>query len=69
MNWLTALFTSGSIANDIIALAVVITVGVFLTRIKIGGIGIGITWILFAGIAFGHLGLGMSNQLLGFVKE
>ena len=69
MNWLTVLFTSGSIANDIIALAVVITVGVFLTRVKIGGIGIGITWILFAGIAFGHLGLGMSNRLLGFVKE
>ena len=69
MNWLTALFTSGSIANDIIALAVVIAVGVFLTRIKIGGIGIGITWILFAGIVFGHFGLGMSSQLLGFVKE
>lgn len=69
MNWLTALFSGNSIAGDIITLSLVICLGVFLTRVKFGSIGIGVTWILFAGIVLGHFGLGMSGGTLGFVKE
>ena len=69
MNWFTNLFTSNSIAHSVIIIALVITIGIFLGRIKVKGISLGITWILFAGIAFSHFGLTIDAHLLHFIKE
>ena len=38
-------------------------------KVKIGGITLGVTWILFVGIAFGHFKMGIDPKVLGFVKE
>ena len=43
-----------SVAHTIFVLAAVIASGIALSRIKIKGISLGMTWILFTGIAFGH---------------
>lgn len=74
MEWLKELFMgseawSGGVAHSVLILALVIATGVALGKIKIGGISLGITWILFAGIAFGHFGMGLDENLSRFVKE
>jgi putative transport protein len=69
MEWLKTLFTNESVAQSVVILAAVISVGILLSKIKIANISFGITWILFAGIAFSHFGLKINSQMLHFVKE
>ncbi|MEG1118809.1 MAG: putative transporter [Bacteroidales bacterium] len=69
MNWFTDLILGGGIAHSVLVLALVITLGISLGKVKIGGISLGITWILFVGIAAGHFGLVLEPHLLHFVKE
>lgn len=60
---------SGGIAHSILILAVVISLGVMLGKIKIAGISLGVTGILFAGIAFSHFGMSIDAELMHFLKE
>jgi len=69
MEWISNLFFGGSVAQSVIVLACVITIGLTLSKIKIAGISFGVTWILFVGIAFSHFGLVMDVHTLHFVKE
>lgn len=69
MNWLSDLFTGSGPAQAIVVLTCVITVGLGLARVKIGGVSLGITWILFAGIFAGHLGLTLQPETLHFMRE
>jgi putative transport protein len=69
MEWISNLFFGGSVAQSVIVLACVITIGLILSKIKIAGISFGVTWILFVGIAFSHFGLVMDVHTLHFVKE
>lgn len=59
----------GGVAHSVLILALVITIGICLGKIKIGGISLGVTWILFVGIAFGHFNLSLDSHLLHFLKE
>lgn len=69
-DWFIKLFTGTGVAHSILLIAVVIAVGLFFARIvKIGGVSLGITWILFAGIAAGHLGFVLDSTTSHFVKE
>ena len=63
------LLFGSSTAHIIFILAATIALGTLLGKIKIGGISLGVTWILFVGIAFGHFGMGIDPKVLGFVKE
>ena len=64
MEWLYNLFMSNSVAHVVFTLALVITLGVMLSRIKIAGISFGVTWILFVGIAAGHFGMTIEHETL-----
>ena len=56
MDWLQNLFVNTeSIAHIIVLFALVISVGIGLGRIKMFGISLGVTFVLFAGILAGHL--------------
>ena len=56
MEWLVNLFTNTeSVAHIALLYAVVIAVGVYLGKIKVFGISLGVTFVLFAGIVIGHL--------------
>ena len=59
----------GGVAHSVLILSLVIAFGVMLGKIKIAGISFGVTWILFVGIAFGHLGFNINEHLIHFVKE
>ena len=60
-----------SVAHTVFVLAAVIASGIAFSRIKIKGISLGMTWILFTGIAFGHfLDSGtIHHDTLHFIKE
>lgn len=70
MDWLINLFTAtDSVAHIALLYASVIAVGVFLGKIKIGGISLGVTFVLFAGIAAGHFGFTATPSVLAFLQE
>ena len=57
MQWLADLLLSGGgVAHTVILFSLVISLGVFLgNKVKIGGISLGVTWILFVGILVGDI--------------
>ena len=68
--WLTNLFTAtDSVAHIALLYAVVIAIGVYLGKIKIFGISLGVTFVLFAGIVAGHIGFTAPNDILTFVQD
>lgn len=70
MEWLINLFTAtDSVAHIVLLYAIVIAVGVYLGKIKIGGISLGVTFVLFAGIAAGHIGFTATPSVLSFLQE
>ncbi|WP_443732874.1 putative transporter [Xylanibacter rarus] len=70
MDWPINLFTTtDSVAHIVLLYAIVIAVGVYLGKIKIGGISIGVTFVLFAGIAAGHIGFTAPTNILSFLQE
>ncbi|MBQ7773187.1 MAG: putative transporter [Bacteroidales bacterium] len=69
MNWLNELITGTSIAHAVLVLSGVVALGVLLSRIKICGVSLGVTWILFVGIIAGHFGLTVDPSINNFIKE
>ena len=69
MNWFNDLITGTSIAHSVLVLSGVTALGVLLSRIKICGVSLGVTWILFVGIIAGHFGLTVEHNVLHFIKE
>ena len=70
MDWIVNLFTnSESVAHIALLYAIVIAIGVYLGKIKIGGISLGVTFVLFAGILAGHVGFTGPKEILTFVQD
>ena len=70
MDWLYQLFTNNeSVAHIALLYAFVIAVGVYLGKVKIFGISLGVTFVLFAGILAGHFHFTAPLPILTFVQE
>ena len=69
MEWFCSLIWGEGIAHTILVLAIVIAAGITLGKIKIKGVSLGVTWILFVGIVAGHFGLTLNHDTLHFIKE
>ena len=70
MDWIINLFTNTeSVAHIALLYAIVIAIGVCLGKIKIGGISLGVTFVLFAGILAGHVGFTGPKEILTFVQD
>ena len=69
MEWIVELFTGTSIAHTAFLYALVIAAGVLLGRVKIFGVSLGVTFVLFVGILMGHFGLAIDAPILNFMKE
>jgi putative transport protein len=69
LDFLNELFTKPSIAQNLIALALTISVGLTIGRIHIGRISIGVAGVLFAGILLAQLGIHADHTILDFVRE
>ena len=70
MEWLINLFVSpDSVAHIALLYALVIAIGVYLGKIKFGGIALGVTFVLFAGILAGHVGMTAPTNILTFIQD
>ena len=68
--WLINLFSkTDSVAHIALLYAIVIAIGVYLGKIKIFGISLGVTFVLFAGIVAGHLNFTAPTDILTFVQD
>ena len=63
------LFTGSGVGPTILYLAVSIFVGLLLGKIKIAKISLGITWVLFVGIALSACGVSLNAEMLHIIKE
>lgn len=59
----------GGVAHSVMILALVITLGLSLGKLKVKGVSLGLAWILFIGLIFGHYSLNLDAHLLHFLKE
>ena len=70
MDWLeNLLFNSDSIAHIVLLYSIVISLGVLLGRVKIFGVSLGVTFILFVGILMGHFGFNGNLEIINFVQD
>lgn len=63
------LFFGQGTGHSIMLLALVIAIGLLLGKIKVKGVSLGSTWILFVGILLSHFGFRADASLLHFLKE
>lgn len=71
MDFLFDLFVPGntSLASTLMLLSFVIAAGVYLGKLKLCGISLGVTYVLFVGILLGHFGYTIDAGVLKFVRE
>lgn len=69
MNWLTELLMGEGIGHSILLLSFVIAAGIQLGKIKVFGVSLGITLVLFVGIVMGQLGFTINHNVIHFFKE
>jgi putative transport protein len=69
MDWLSELFWGDGVAHTVLLFAAVISLGILLGKIKVFGVSLGITFVLFVGILLGHIGFKMNPDVLHFMRE
>ena len=70
LQWLKDLFTTtDSVAHITLLYAIVIAIGVYLGKLKVFGVSLGVTFVLFAGILAGHIGFTAPTPTLTFVQD
>jgi len=70
-SWLTSLVGPGneSLASTLVLYSFVIATGVYLGKLKVAGVSLGVTFVLFVGILMGHFGYVVNPEVLKFVRE
>jgi putative transport protein len=69
MEWLRTLFTQSSVAQLVLVYGLVIALGIWFGRIKLFGISLGVTWVLFIGILVSYSGVIVNKEIKDFLKE
>lgn len=70
MEWIQdLLFNSESVAHAILIYALVIAFGVALGKVKILGVSLGVTFVLFVGLLIGHFGFSVNGNVIKFVQD
>lgn len=57
------------LASTLVLYSFVIAVGIYLGKLKFGGVSLGVTFVLFVGILMGHLGYVVNPEVLKFIRE
>ncbi len=69
MNWFIEIFTEQTFIQAILILSLICAVGLALGQIKIGGVSLGVTFVFFAGIIAGHIGLTVNPDMLTMIQN
>jgi len=69
MNWIESLFFEHTPLQAVIVMSIIIAAGLGLGKIKIGGVGLGVTFVFFMGILAGHLGFSINPAMLSYAQS
>ena len=69
MQWLTDLFFSHTALQAVIIISIIIAIGLALGKIRVWGISLGVTFVFFAGILAGHIGLSIDPTILHYTEN
>lgn len=69
MNWIESLFFEHTPLQAVIVMSIIIAAGLGLGKIKIGGVGLGVTFVFFMGILAGHLGFSIDPAMLSYAES
>lgn len=69
MQWVQTILYDKTPIQAVIIIAIIIAVGLGLGKIRIKGISLGVTWVFFAGIFAGHIGLSINHDMLLFAQN
>ena len=69
MDWLNELIWGKGIGHSILLMSFVIAAGIQLGKIKIFGVSLGVTFVLFVGILMGHFGITIDPGVIHFFQE
>ena len=71
MDWIQNLLFPGNetLPSTIVLYSFVIALGVYLGKLKICGVSLGVTVVLFVGIIMGHFGYIVDHEVLHFIRE
>lgn len=58
-----------SLASTLVLYSFVIAAGIYLGKIKVAGVSLGVTFVLFVGILMGHFGYIVDGEVLKFIRE
>lgn len=70
-SWLINLIGPGneSLESTLVLYSFVIAAGVYLGKLKVAGVSLGVTFVLFVGILMGHFGYIVNAEVLKFIRE
>ena len=69
MNWLKELITTPDFTQAVLVMSLICGVGLALGKIRIFGVSLGATFVFFAGILAGHLGLVVNPDMLTVLQN
>ena len=69
MEWLNEILIEHSVIQAVVVIGLISAIGVALGKIKVCGISLGVTFVFFAGIAAGHFGLSIDEQMLNYAES
>lgn len=58
-----------SLAATLVLYSFVVAAGIYIGKLKVGGISLGVTFVLFVGILMGHFGYIVDQEVLKFIRE
>ena len=69
MNWLKELITTTDFTQAVLIISLICGAGLAMGKIKIFGVSLGATFVFFAGILAGHLGLAVNPDMLTVLQN
>ncbi len=69
MDWIYDIFMTHSPLQAVIIISIIIAVGLALGKVRVWGISLGVTFVFFAGILAGHIGLSIDPVILHYTEN
>ena len=69
MEWLNSIFVEHTVVQAVVVTALISAIGLIVGKIKIRGVSLGVTFVFFAGIIAGHIGLSIDAQMLSYAES
>lgn len=69
MDWVLDILMHHSAWQAVIVISMISACGLFLGRVKVFGISLGVTFVFFMGIFFGHLGFSIDSGVLEYAED